>query len=111
MLTVEDRPQGYGGTGPWCRGGISIPSHETQRLAPGRAKSKVPRVRASRAGEGKVPGTASTHVTGGRTSGIVGMLGPWCRLTSRHQPQNWRAADPSTSWHQPHNLSGRRLLF
>ena len=29
--------------GSWCRGGIS--SHETQRLAPGRAKSQEPRVR------------------------------------------------------------------
>ena len=44
-------------------------AHETQRLAPG---------------EGKVPHTASTHGTGARTSGIVGMLGPRCRLTSGH---------------------------
>ena len=53
----------------------ALPSHETQRLTPGRAKSQVPRARTSRAREGKVPGTASTCGTGGRTSGIVGMLG------------------------------------
>ena len=35
-----------------------------------------------------------THGTGGRTSSIVGMLGPWCRLTSGHPPQ--RATNPKT---------------
>ena len=38
-----------------------------------KAKSQVPRGRTSRAGEGKVPNIASTHVTG-RASGTVGML-------------------------------------
>ena len=31
--------------------------------------------------------SASTHVTGGRTGGIMGMLGPLCELTSGHLPQ------------------------
>ena len=58
--------------------------------------------------------TASTHGAGGRTSGTVGMPGP---CTSGPLPakgdhsQNWRATDPSTSGHQPHNWSSRRYYF
>ena len=32
-------------------------------------------------------GSASTHVTGVHTGGIMGMLGPWCGLTSGYLPQ------------------------
>ena len=36
---------------------------------------------------GQSPKYRETHGTGGRTSGIVGMPGLWCRLTSGHSPQ------------------------
>ena len=55
------RPHGCGGPQLLAKGHGAVevfPSHETKRLAPGRAKSQVPRVSTSRAGEGKVPGTA-----------------------------------------------------
>ena len=66
MLTVEDRT--HGAESHNCSLRVhgfeeAFPSHETQRLAAEMATYQVPRV---------------THVTGGRTGGIVGMLGPWC---------------------------------
>ena len=64
MLTVEDRPTGCGGPQLLTKAHVAVeafPSHETQRLAQERTKSQVPRART---------------VTGGRTTGIVGMLGP-----------------------------------
>ena len=75
---------------------------------------------------------SSTSVTGGRTSGIVGMLGPellvdvpaalwecWVEdFDSRtgnpwqgDQPEDWRASDPKTSGHQPKNSTGRRYFL
>ena len=32
-------------------------------------------------------------------------------LRKGDQPQNWRATDPSTSGHQPHNRAGRRYFL
>ena len=78
----------------------AFPSHETQRLAPGSAKSR----------------NRETHGTGGRTSGVVGMLGPWCGLKSGAPLA--RATNPKTggrltqtpAGHQPHNWAGRRFF-
>ena len=89
----------------------AFPSHETQGHGAERRKhfqAMRPSVSCQ---------TGSTQGTGGRTSGIVGMLGPWCRLTSGHptakgdHPQNWRATDPNNSGHHPHNWSGRRYFL
>ena len=103
MLTVEDRPRGCGGPQLLTKGHGAVealPSHETQRLAPGKAESQVPR-------------DARYWWTYQRHRGNVGTM----LLTHKRappakgdQPQNWRATDPSTSGHQPHNWAGRRLL-
>ena len=69
-----------------------------RRLEPVRAKSQVPR-------------DARYWWTYQRRRGNAGTV---VQLTSGHHPQraqNWLATDPSTSGHQPHNWSGRRLLF
>ena len=69
----------------------------------------------SRAGEGKVPGTARRTVLVNVPAaswecwdhGVVSHVGA---PRKGDQPQNWRATDPSTSGHQPHNWAGRRYF-
>ena len=61
-------------------------------------------------------GSASAHVTSGRSGGIVAC---WDHCvdsqagTSRKgdQPKNWRATDPNTSGRQPQNWTGRRCVL
>ena len=61
-------------------------------------------------------GHAGSRVTGARTSGSVGMLGPRVRLTSGQPPQgvkpkNWRATDPRNGGQQLQELDRYRYLF
>ena len=62
MLTVEYSPRGCEGHN--CSQRVMVLNGEQHFQA---IRPSVSRWR------GKVPGTSSTHVTGGRTSGVVGM--------------------------------------
>ena len=95
----------------------AFPSHETQRLAPGRAKSKVPRARTSRAGEGKVPGTASTHVSrrGGRSPRYREYVRYWWTYQRHRENAGTMVLThkrvPLRTGDQPQNWPGRRYFF
>ena len=58
-----------------------------KRVMVPRRHFQVMRPSVSRRGGQSPRYTASTHVTKGRTGGIMVMLGPWCCLTSGHPPQ------------------------
>ena len=101
---MEDRLHGCGGPQLLAKGHGAVeafPSHGTQRLAPGRAKSQVPRVRTALVDVPAASCECWDH--GVNTSGHLPQ-----RATN---PQNWRATDPNTSRHQPRDWAGRRCFL
>ena len=103
MLTVEDRSRGCGGLQLLTKGHGAVdafPSNETQRLAPGRAKSQVPRDARCWCSYQRHGGNAGTMVLTHKRAPPAGATNP-----------NWRATDRSPSGHQPHNFVKPPLLF